>query len=208
MERQVPTGISNIFEQIAQKHREDRQREQAIKESYPLAGALYKKAKNIIDEFGINEDIVDNGKRGKIVLYRETPPVPLVHGNEKLELIVREGYQDQHNKYRSMQIHQRREGGGFTTTPLFEIHLFGLDDNKGTLPIPKELTDGSSGRLETPLEEFAGSEAMQAVSELLDLMQQSLSETYTPRSQQIRPEEPRKGLRDLFRRLKPTLGKT
>ena len=190
MERQVPTGISSIFEQIALRHQEARRKAEAEREKYPLAKALYEKANAVVEEFGIEQ----MSESGKVVLFRETPPVKLVSGDKRLEFMIKEGYRVEHERFRRIQIHQRREGDDYFTTPsLFTISLFEHDENSGTL--------------KTPLEDSAGPQAIQAGSDLLDVMQQSLSETHTPRSQQVKPEEPKRRLTALFRKLTPGFGK-
>ena len=188
MEKQVPAGISNILEQIVQRNQEARRKAEAERERWPLAKALYKKAKAVVEEYGIEQ------KDGKIVFSRETPRVKLAFGDQRLEFMVREGYSHTYERFRKIQIHRKKEGDDYFTTPsLFTISLFEHDENSGTL--------------KTPLEDSAGPEAIQAVSDLLDVMQQSLSETHIPRSQQIKPEEPKKRLTTVLRRLTSVLRK-
>lgn len=189
MEKQIPAGVSSLFEQIAQKNQEARRKAEADKKKWPLARELYEKANGILEEYGIEERIA------KDFVLLETTPVALVNGDEELEFAIKEDYQHQHESFRAIKIHKRRKGEKFfSSSPMFRIKLFG--------------EDGENGILETPLEKSASPEVIQAVSELLDVMQQSLSETHTPRSQQIKPEEPKRGLSGLFRRLKPGFGKT
>lgn len=192
MERQVPAGLSSLFEQIVQKDQEARRKSEAEREKWPLAKNLYEKARTILNEYGVEQS---EKRRAKDLVLLETPPVALVNRDEGLEFAIKEDYLHEHEGFRKIEIHKRRKGDDFfLTTPLFRISLFEHNSEYGIL--------------ETPLERSASPEAIQAVSELLDIMQQSLSEAHTPRSQQIKPEEPKKGLRVLFRRLKPTFGKT
>ena len=193
MEKQVPAGISNIFEKIALRHQEARRKAEAEREKYPLAKALYEKANAVVEEFGIEQ----MSESGKVVLFRETPPVKLVSGDKRLEFMIKEGYRVEHERFRRIQIHQRREGDDyFNSNPLFKIRLFWA--------VGEEDIDGI---LETPLEESASPEAIQAVSDIVDVIQQSLSETHIPWSQQVKPAEPKRGLTALFRRLTPRIAK-
>lgn len=194
MERQVPAGLSELYAEMDQKREEGRRKGEEARERGRLAKALYVKARTILEEYG-NEEKVN-----KTIRLR-TPSVAMLNGDKKLEFIM-EGLKPSRSdiyylpdEFRQVSVHEKILGSGvFNSSPLFLIR----EGDPG----------GEYGRLSGPLEVDAGRKTIETASAFLNIMEQSLSEAHTPRSQQIKPEVLKRDLSVLFRRLKFGFGKT
>jgi len=195
MERQVPPNLSKIYAEMDQLHKEHKDKAEKDKEIGRLAAALYDKARTILGEYGeeIKIKVPDIHRSTWII---RTPSVTVVNGDTKLEFSI-EG--DHYEIFRGPTINidgpirvlEKKEGEGhFGSTPFFVFER-GADD----------------GRLRTPLGNNADPGMIEAASTLLEIIQESLSERQTPRSQQVKPADPKRGLTTLFRRLMPGIGK-
>lgn len=191
MEKQIPPGISDLYAEMARRHEEYRVRSEKDRERGRLAAALYRKATFILEEYGEEKKLPNR----RIVI--RTPSVTVVNGDTRLGFTI-EGYKFSPeyitDRHEPISIFEKKETEQhFNNNSFFVLYL---GDSK------------EYGILHTPLENDAGPERIGDVSGLFDIIQQSLSETHTPRSQQIKPEKPKRGLSVLFRRLKPEFGKT
>lgn len=188
MEKRIPAGLSDLYAEMARRNEEYKVRDEKDRERGRLAAALYNKAKNILEEYG--EEIKLPNRRIAI----RTPSVTAVNGDTRLEFTI-EGYKfspeyitDRHEPIYILE--KKETERHFNNNPFFLLYAGDSKDEHG--------------RLHTHLENDAGPEMITAVSSLLDIIQKSLSETQTPRSQQeVKLPKQKKGLAALFIRREP-----
>lgn len=192
----MPPTFAKIYTNFVARQETNRTRllEEATKRE--LVKELFKQGVNTLEEFGDARE----GRRGIAETLNSsgirvsTPFVALEFEGKELNFIM-QGFKPDYlspksplpDSYEYISVHSVKEGDrNFEVDDawMFRIH---------------------AGEIITPPNQVNNDpEVIEAASDLFDAIQQSLSETHTPRSQQVKSETGKRGLLvNIFRQLKP-----